>query len=96
MANNFETLTVADSSVGMTASTMLIGQANYAFITVETGPIRFRIDGTAPTSSVGHPAAVGDTIELWDGEIAAFRAIRSTGTSASLSISTGRRAYGAN
>ncbi len=95
MANTFETLTVAGSSVGLAAAT-LDGQQNWAFISVETAAIRFRLDGTAPTSTVGHPANPGDTITLWDDELEKFRAIRSTGVSATLTISAGRRSYGAN
>ncbi len=50
--------------------------AQLAFITVEAQSVRVRFDGTAPTASVGHLFAAGDTITLCDQvEIANFHAI---------------------
>jgi len=94
MATNFEMLTVAGTAVGLSAGT-IDDQPNYAFITVETAQIRFRIDGTAPTSTVGHIADPGDIIEIWDDELFKFQAIRTGGASATLQVSAGRRFYGA-
>lgn len=45
------TATLEDTSAGL--------QAQTALITVETQPVRFRLDGTAPTASVGHVIAAG-------------------------------------
>ena len=35
-----------------------------AYITIETTPCRFRMDGTAPTAGEGHLLNVGDTLNL--------------------------------
>ena len=89
---NYETITVADTAIGITASTMIANSENYAVLTVETATIRFTTDGTTPTSTVGHLAQPGSKITLdTAAELNAFRAIRTTGTSASVRASTGRR-----
>ena len=52
----FETLPVSNSAVGLTASTFQPSsaeRAEHAFITCE-GEVRYRYDGTNPTSTVGH------------------------------------------
>lgn len=85
---DFETVTVAGTAIGLTTATS--AHARNAMLTVESASIRFRVDGGAPTASVGHLAGKGDVIILESaGEIAAFRAIRTNGTSASLSVSYG-------
>lgn len=77
-----ESITVAGTAVGLTDATF--GNANRAFLTVETAPIRFTIDGTTPTSTVGHLANPGDVIELeGQDELVQFLAIR-VGASATL------------
>ena len=49
----------------------------YALVTVETAQVRFTVDGTAPTTTIGHLANPGDTIYLdSNADIDAFRAIR--------------------
>lgn len=90
----FEALTVAGSSVGMTAATFApttatggtsAAPAMCARIFVKTAPVRYRADGTAPTSTVGTLLNPGDMLEVWGHEdIAALRFIRTSGTSASL------------
>jgi len=84
----FETVTVADSSIGLTAATF--DQQRFALITLETAPVRFRLDGSAPTSTVGHLLEVGDILELDSNEqLVAVRFIRTTGVSGSISVSYG-------
>jgi len=92
LAINSETLTVSSAAVGITAAE-LAGQPDYAFITVEGAAIRFWVDGTDPTATVGHPAENGGTIELFGDELVKFRAIRRDGVNATLSISLGRSRY---
>lgn len=86
----FESLTVAGSSVGLTAGTF--ANRSLALLTVETAQIRFRFDGatTAPTASVGHILEPGDTLEL-DSEFQLdnIRFIRTGGTSATLRCTYG-------
>jgi hypothetical protein len=71
----FEQITVSTVSIGFTTATLSTG--NYAIVTTETNPIRYRSDGVAPTAAVGHLAAAGSTIEVC-GKAAAsqFRMIR--------------------
>lgn len=89
---NYETITVAGTAIGITAGTMIANSENYGVLTVETATIRFTTDGTTPTASVGHLAPAGSKITLDTAkEVNAFRAIRTTGTSASVPTSTGRR-----
>lgn len=84
----FETLTVSTVSVGLTAATF--DQQEFALITVETAAVRFRLDGTAPTSTVGHVLSPGDTLELTSGEqLSMIRFIRRDGVDATLSCSYG-------
>lgn len=86
---NFETLTVDDTAggIGFNLSSYALGgiQAAWAELTIdhETGPVRFRIDGGAPTAAIGHYVAPGQSIVLRNiDEIRAFRAIRTGLTSA--------------
>jgi len=94
----FETVTVADSSTALTAATYsptLQDKSRIrAFCTITGGQIRYRYDGTAPTSTVGHLASFGDVIYL-EGTVNVenFRAIRTGDISATLSV-TYERVYG--
>lgn len=70
----FETLTISSSAngVGITPAIRLpvkgsdfAGmQAQEAFLTLETANIRYRLDGAAPTASVGHLLFVGQDLTL--------------------------------
>ena len=84
----FETLTIEGTGLGFTAAT--IAGLSHAVVTVETAPVRFRLDGTAPTASVGHLLNIGDVLEFDSPEqLAGVLFIRTTGTSATLSCSYG-------
>lgn len=90
MANfvNYESLTVADSSVGFTAATIV--DRTKALVTVETAAVRFRLDGTAPTSSVGHILYPDDVLELdSEDQLTNIRFIRRDATSATLRCAFG-------
>lgn len=81
------TLTVGSSVVGL--GTMPSG-CNKVTIEVTSGDIRYRICKTSttpePTISTGRYAAMGDTIDLFGGEIAAFKVTQANGTGATLEI----------
>lgn len=80
-----ETLTVSSTALPLTAN--LAESRTHAFITVAADAVRFWLDGTAPTATVGHLANVGDTIVLTGrAELDGFRVIRVT-TDATLSVS---------
>jgi len=54
-------------------------KANKALITVEDAAIRFLVDGSKPTATVGHLASAGDAIELGShDEIKHFKCIKGT------------------
>lgn len=81
----YESIIVADTAIGCTPATY--DNAIHAELTLETGQVRIRVDGTDPTSSVGHLVEVGDTIRLTSAaQIANFRAIRTGGTSGKLPV----------
>jgi len=75
-----EVVTVSSVAVALTAATYL--HAMECFIEVQDQPIRWRSDGTSPTSSVGFKAIDGTGIELTSyQEIVNFRAISDGGAS---------------
>ena len=87
-----ESITVSNSSVGLTAATYSPGTqvlpTRGAIITVEDQNIRFRIDGSAPTTTVGHLAKNDDTITLGSiDDVVSFRAIRQGGVDATIKVS---------
>ena len=60
---SYESLTVTSATaVAFTRDLML--SVWQAMITVEDNPIRFRLDGTAPTTTEGHLLQAGDTLEI--------------------------------
>lgn len=72
---DYATLTVGSTAVGLdsanpalTAGATVIG----AIITVETDQVRWRADGTAPTSAEGHLMNVGDVLNLTDKNYSSF------------------------
>lgn len=84
----FETVTVSTVSKELTAATY--DNQRFALITVESNAVRFRLDGTDPTSSVGHVLEAGDILTLDSLEqIQAVRFIRRDGADATLSVSYG-------
>ena len=89
MAIDFESLSISTVAVAITAGN-IDQHHDDALITVETAAVRFRIDGTAPTATVGHVLEAGDVLTLRGiGEIGKFQAIRRDGTDATLRVSTG-------
>ena len=93
MAYKFESITVADTAIALTAANMSTTPANAgiqfkrAVATVETAQIRFRVDGVSPTSAEGHIANIDDVIELDMHEAPKFLAIRTGSTSGVLKVS---------
>ena len=84
-ASAYESVTVADSAIGLTSGTY--GDATKAEMTLESGQIRVRKDGTNPTSSEGHSVEIGGKINLYSAaDIAAFKAIRTGSVSGILKI----------
>jgi len=74
----YESITVSNSAIGFTASYLALG-ATVAFISIETGNIRIREDGTNPTASEGHLLSTGE-VQMIEGTVALqqLRMIRET------------------
>jgi hypothetical protein len=92
----YESVTVADTAKELTAATYaekkeVINNAARgavrAIITVETAQLRYRYDGSDPTSSEGHILNINDVLVLVGTDaIEQFRGIRTGGTSAVLKV----------
>lgn len=80
-ALGYEQKTVSTSAVTLTVA----AGANYCLIEVQDDSVRFRDDGTAPTSSVGMPLASGQSIE-YDGQPEDLQFIRSGSADAKLNV----------
>src|SRR5687767_7915056 len=84
----YEAITVAATAIGFTNGTLSPAKApsaKAAFCTLETAEVRYRYDGTNPSSSEGHLLASGGSITLYGiNNLNQFRAIRTTGSSGTL------------
>lgn len=86
-----ESITVSNAVKSLTEATYAPatqGQvaANVAWITVADDNIRYWLDGSSPTATVGHVLADGDGLEIGGQAIRLFRCIRET-TDAIISVS---------
>ena len=64
---NFPVYKHVSGTVGATAGTVTsITGRQGAFITIEGAGIRYRLDGTAATTTVGHPLTAGQSLLLTD------------------------------
>lgn len=92
-AYDYESVTVAATAIGFTASKIASGSnsADAVKVTVETAQIRYRYDGTNPTAAEGHPAEPGDAFWVCGTAVSAFKAIRTGGTSGVLKATFHRR-----
>jgi hypothetical protein len=84
-ATSFEGLQVvafAQATVSTTVLALAVPEGTLlkrAWITVEGRAIRYRFDGSDPSSSLGHVAAAGSSLELiGDAAIRNFRMVRQT------------------
>lgn len=92
----YEAITVSATAVGLTASKIEpnssvaekdLGKAKLIRISVETDKVRFREDGTDPTSSEGHELSQGDWYFIANLQQAKqFKAIRSGSSDATLRV----------
>jgi hypothetical protein len=82
-ASTFASVTVTSTATSLSASLVNTprGYATQCLLVVETAAIRYRYDGTAPTTTVGLPGNVADTIVLGNSQdIANFQHIAQTGS----------------
>lgn len=86
----FQQITVSTTAIGFTTATYspgTKGTALLATVIVETAGVRYRKDGTAPTSSVGMPLAAGDVLYVWGSvDIKNIKFIRTSGSDATISV----------
>ncbi len=61
MAFGHQKLTVANSAVGLTVPS----EVNYAIMSVETGAMRVRVDGTNPTATIGFLVSAGQELKVF-------------------------------
>jgi hypothetical protein len=88
----YESITVANAAIGFTPAKL--ANASYAFAQLETAPIRYTSDGTAPTSAVGTLMVAGLGLDVCGPEaLKAFRAIRTTGNSGTLTVTYYKAGY---
>ncbi len=85
--SGFQTLSITDATGGVGFTGATYAGATHAFMILETAQIRWTIDGTAPTTTVGHLLEIGQSLTLTNfQQIANFRGRRTGGTSGSLSV----------
>jgi hypothetical protein len=86
----FEALTVSTTAVGFTVANIRPPGRSDAIVQLascrlETAQIRFTVDGTTPTSTVGTLLEVGDIVEVRSADLVlAWRGIRTTATDGKL------------
>lgn len=86
----YESITVSSTAIGCTAATVSPGGAPgavRAMLTLESAQVRYRYDGTNPTSSEGHLLEIGETLVLEGAaNIDKFKAIRTGSTDGTLKV----------
>lgn len=87
----YEAITVSTTAVGFTAATFAPSNAREAvaaMFTVESNPVRYRYDGTAPTATEGHRAvAANDPIIIYGRQnIRNFKSIREGAADATVRV----------
>lgn len=84
-----EAITVSSVSIGLTTAT--IAGRSVALITCEAAVVRFTLDGTAPTATVGHVLNPDDVLTLDSpDQLQKVRFIRRNAVDATLRCSYGR------
>lgn len=103
MTHESVTVDATAGGVGLTAANLVyqptanlqydpVLRAVEALLTLETAQIRWTVDGTAPTTTVGHLLEPGDSLVVQGyAALRAFKAIRTGGTSGTLKVTPFRR-----
>lgn len=90
MAFGHQKLTVAASAAGLTVPS----EVNYAVMSVETGAMRVRVDGTSPTASIGFLVSAGQELKVFgEDQLNNLKMIRVTSDSAVLNIQYGQTSH---
>jgi hypothetical protein len=87
-AYNTESITVSSVAIGFTSATISPERRTKpikAVFIVETAQIRFTVDGSTPTTTVGFLAEIGDIVTInGEGDIKNFKAIRTGASDATI------------
>lgn len=84
LALTYEEITV--TGVATSLSSALASALRYVYIRFDVGPIRYRVDGGAPTAAIGQPAYDGDFAWLSPDEARRFQGIRTGVTNGLLRV----------
>lgn len=79
-------LTVSSTAVNLRDLVTLHADTQVVLVSVETASVRFTVNGTAPTSTLGFATLAGAYIRMSRNEADLARFIRSTGTDAALQV----------
>jgi hypothetical protein len=79
-------LTVGAAAAALTGLATLHADTKVVLIAVETAAVRYTVNGTTPTSTLGFAALAGQFIRLTRQEADAAKFIRSTGSDAALQV----------
>lgn len=78
VAVSSESITVdATTAQGLTVPAGAVS----ALVTAGANPVRYRLDGVAPTASTGHYVAANGNVEVYAADLTSARFIATTGTS---------------
>lgn len=77
-------VTVGAAAVALTALITLHAATQVVLIAVETAAVRYTVNGTTPTATLGFAAVAGQFIRLTRNEADVAKFIRSTGSDAAL------------
>jgi hypothetical protein len=87
-AYNTESITVSNTAIGFTDATINPQRSikpYKAVFVIETAQIRFTVDGSTPTTTVGFLAEIGDIVTInGEHDIEKFKAIRTGSTDATI------------
>jgi hypothetical protein len=83
----YTTLSPSQPGLAVTTATSLTvpAGAKYAFVTVEGGSVRYRVDGTAPTATVGTLLTVGQQLQ-YAGNLSTIKFIDATGSTGTIDV----------
>ena len=83
--NSFEVLTITTGVATAFTTSVYDNQCMRALLTLESGSCRYRYDGTAPTTTVGHLVNSGDVIGVLSYKnMSAFKIISVSGTATAM------------
>jgi uncharacterized membrane protein YgdD (TMEM256/DUF423 family) len=74
-AKGYQQITLSGAATGLTVPAL----STVAYVQVDTAPVRWRDDGTAPTSTIGMQIPIGGTV-TFSGDMSVVKFIAASGT----------------